>query len=560
MKKHIFFATLLSLSIGTSSFFKINDFLYKTDVVYGNTFSLTEISSEIELQSSFFEGFGLSIKDEKYGYIDKFGNEIIPFIYDDAGSFANGQAVVKMENALYGFIDTSGKITIQPIYSGISNFEYGLAPVIKNNQWGVIDQYGNEIIPCKFAGVEIVSENAIIVRNSNEFTSDSDFAEGTYGLYNKNGEEILPIEYYLIIAPTDGISPIWVNQNGKWGAINHQGDILIPMEKDYMAVKGFSHGISIYKDEETGLCGIVNQIGEDVIHPSTNNIVDVGDGLSAVLTETGEWGLVNKSGYFITTKFYDGISVLTDDGMIAVVKDGKYGYLNSNGVEIIPPIYDKGLDFSEGLAGVSLNDKWGYINVVGTMIVEPIYDFVYSFTSEVAVIVNDNKYYLLQNPLIHSVSVMPEIVAPTVTETVTETVEKLAVPTNSNVVINGVKVDFEAYNIENNNYFKLRDLAFILMYTKNQFDVTWDEEKRAINLLSDKSYTLSGGEMSASGTSNQKAIENKSNIYLDGNSINMLAYTINGNNFFKLRDVGEVFGFLVDWDSESNSIIIETEK
>jgi len=49
-----------------------------------------------------------------------------------------------------------------------------------------------------------------------------------------------------------------------------------------------------------------------------------------------------------------------------------------------------------------------------------------------------------------------------------------AVPTASAVVVDGVNTSFDAYNIEGSNYFKLRDIAYVLSGTEKQFEVGWD--------------------------------------------------------------------------------------
>ena len=40
-------------------------------------------------------------------------------------------------------------------------------------------------------------------------------------------------------------------------------------------------------------------------------------------------------------------------------------------------------------------------------------------------------------------------------------------------------------------------------------------------------------------------------IYVDGTHVQMEAYSINGNNYVKLRDIGEAVGFNVYWDGQS---------
>lgn len=135
-----------------------------------------------------------------------------------------------------------------------------------------------------------------------------------------------------------------------------------------------------------------------------------------------------------------------------------------------------------------------------------------------------------------------------------------AVPTSSTVLVNGQPVAFDAYNINNSNYFKLRDLAFILSGSKVQFNVTWDNDLRAINMASGQPYTPVGGEMDSNSGINQVGTLNTAKVYLDGKTVNLTAYNINGSNYFKLRDVGGLFNFSVEWDGPNQTISIDTSK
>ena len=49
-------------------------------------------------------------------------------------------------------------------------------------------------------------------------------------------------------------------------------------------------------------------------------------------------------------------------------------------------------------------------------------------------------------------------------------------------------------------------------------------------------------------------------IYLNGELIELTAYNIGGNNYFKLRDLGQAFDFDVSWDNEAKTIAVETYK
>ena len=49
-------------------------------------------------------------------------------------------------------------------------------------------------------------------------------------------------------------------------------------------------------------------------------------------------------------------------------------------------------------------------------------------------------------------------------------------------------------------------------------------------------------------------------VVVDGKEAQMEAYVINGNNYVKLRDIGEQVGFNVYWDSDTKYVQVESEK
>ena len=139
-----------------------------------------------------------------------------------------------------------------------------------------------------------------------------------------------------------------------------------------------------------------------------------------------------------------------------------------------------------------------------------------------------------------------------------------ASPNESNVLVNGEKVSFDAYNINGNNYFKLRDLAFVLNGTEKQFAVTYISQENEIILLPGVKYEPVGGEMSQGKSQVKDAKPSSINtFFLDDtsksiNQISLKAYNIGGNIYFMLRDIGKTFDFGVSWDGKNKSIIIDT--
>ncbi len=137
----------------------------------------------------------------------------------------------------------------------------------------------------------------------------------------------------------------------------------------------------------------------------------------------------------------------------------------------------------------------------------------------------------------------------------------VATPTDSKVVINGKEVAFTAYNIGGNNYFKLRDIAAAINGTNKNFSVGWDGDNNAISLNSKSAYTNVGGELvvNSNATATEPEISNPK-IFVDGKLTTFMAFSIADNNYIKLRDLGEVFDFGVDWNDATQTIAINTNK
>jgi hypothetical protein len=137
--------------------------------------------------------------------------------------------------------------------------------------------------------------------------------------------------------------------------------------------------------------------------------------------------------------------------------------------------------------------------------------------------------------------------------------EIIAKPTASEVMVNGTLIEFEAYTIDGNNYFKLRDIAKVVSGTEKQFAVGWDSSNMAISLTSSNAYKSVGGELAKGNGSEKTAIMSTSKIYKDGSLVHGLtSYNINGNTFFKLRDISKEFNIGIGYDSSTKLISVDT--
>ena len=137
--------------------------------------------------------------------------------------------------------------------------------------------------------------------------------------------------------------------------------------------------------------------------------------------------------------------------------------------------------------------------------------------------------------------------------------QKTAQVSREKLVVDGKPVAAAAYKIEGSNYFKLRDLAMAFMGSKAAFQVTWDAAARKV-MLSEGVYTPVGGELEPLHGSNQTATRATTAVYVEDMPLVGKAYEINGNHYFKLRDLCLLLGVNVQWDAGSATIHIDTTK
>lgn len=127
----------------------------------------------------------------------------------------------------------------------------------------------------------------------------------------------------------------------------------------------------------------------------------------------------------------------------------------------------------------------------------------------------------------------------------------------SSIYLNDKYIYVSGYNINGNNYFKLRDLADEFSYSANNFDVAWNDNTKQVEIITGKNY--SGTEESnGSVSSTANAVESSSKLIIDGKETKVTAYNINGNNYYKLRDLGEGLKFNVSWQPETDAIFLYT--
>lgn len=133
-----------------------------------------------------------------------------------------------------------------------------------------------------------------------------------------------------------------------------------------------------------------------------------------------------------------------------------------------------------------------------------------------------------------------------------------ATPTGNSIYVDGTKVNGAAYMINSNNYFKLRDVAAMVNGSAKQFEVSWNQEGKRIDLTTNKAYTVVGGELALPSATTKTAKESTAVVYKDGSKAAYTGYTISDNNYYKLRDLCQDMDIGVKYDNTTRRVDILT--
>jgi len=106
----------------------------------------------------------------------------------------------------------------------------------------------------------------------------------------------------------------------------------------------------------------------------------------------------------------------------------------------------------------------------------------------------------------------------------------------------------------------LRDIAHIFKGTQSQFEVGWDEKNFAISLTTDEPYTGEGvGFNMTKPHIKETGLKSSATIFKNGKEIKILGYTINGNTYFKIRDLGYELNIDVSWDEINKIVVLKSD-
>ncbi|MBP5166019.1 MAG: metallophosphoesterase [Oscillospiraceae bacterium] len=129
---------------------------------------------------------------------------------------------------------------------------------------------------------------------------------------------------------------------------------------------------------------------------------------------------------------------------------------------------------------------------------------------------------------------------------------------NQAVTLDGEEVQIAHYNVNGNNYFKLRDLACILNGTAYQYNVGYDRESRTVIVTTGEGYNALNTDMLIGDDRSSTCVVSNQPVSVNGETVAVRAYNIGGENYVRLRDLAEYIGCGVDYDAATRTAQIFT--
>jgi hypothetical protein len=239
------------------------------------------IPFKFDYATDFSEGLAAVEIKGKCGYIDKTGEFVIPPRFHWGYPFSEGLAVAVMRHFdqkgnitfnKFGYIDRSGKMVIQPqgVVSAkwLSNFSEGLACLRQNDKFGFIDKTGRQVIPPRYDDAFPFSEGLAAVT-----------VAGKFGYIDRSGKMVIPPQFETVGPFSEGLAHI--EAHGKQGYIDKSGKMVIKGE-EFVEARGFAAGLAAARGKN-GKYGFIDKTGNFVIPPQFHRVGDFSEGLAPVV-------------------------------------------------------------------------------------------------------------------------------------------------------------------------------------------------------------------------------------------------------------------------------------
>jgi hypothetical protein len=277
----------------------------------------------------------------------------------------------------YGYADAKGKLVIDTIYDYAGNFTNGTAIVAVNGKAGMINTDNKVIFPLQYTSISKQQnvQNLLFVKN-----------DTAWALITTGGKLLTGFIFKSVGSFKDGLASVVIGN--KYGYIDTNGNLVVQAKYDFGG--DYSSGRALVHVKAPGgkynNIGYINSKGEEVIKPVYLSGTSFMEGCAAVFDLGGKF-LIDSNGLRLTKLLYDEIGLM-QNGRANFKRGTVVGFLNKRGEEVIGNGLTFGLldvrPFADGLAAVKKGNLWGFVDTSGNFVVQPKYYRVRSFDMGIA--------------------------------------------------------------------------------------------------------------------------------------------------------------------------------
>ncbi len=299
--------------------------------------------------------------EEHFGYLLASGQEAIPCKYEEFKEKSVNGVFLAKRNGLYGFVNKTGQeitaFEIKAIYS-FGNTTYSAA---KNNLWAIYTLDGKAVTDFVYTNISSYFDNGVAIATKNVD------GKKLLGCLNKQGREVVPVIYddCEIVSdrqnrtsdvPNDKLLFI-VKKDGKFGLLNKEGNPILPLEykeiekmDSLFRIKNETNQYALYTDAGVAI--------SQFIYERLDRFNS--DGYAIAVRNAGDEGLkkgvIDTAGKEVIPTQYDDLSFAR--GKYLVKNKMKWGLVDSENKVIIPIEY-KGIESCNDGTYIVKNDENG---------------------------------------------------------------------------------------------------------------------------------------------------------------------------------------------------------
>lgn len=488
-------------------------------------------------------------------YIDIYGYVCTTTHMSD---FKDGIASIGGQFSGYGAVNTAGEVII-PSHRAWSEikFQNGVA-WIKGDGWSAFDTSGRELFNINLEDIGATS----VYGFSDGLARVSSSKTGLSGYLDMTGKLVIPMEYKTDSDFHDGLARIYDPVNAFYGYMDKTGKVVIPYQYD--GAEDFSNGYA--KVRRGSDWSILDTTGKTVNLPEGYSPQNTTSVSPEILLTRGADGYVfiNRSGKVISGPYWSWNYDKNAD-MYCVRTGGSHdraGYVNKAGVEVIPCTVDTFGDFLDGFVvgrsgtygsyTTSIFDKTGkvtktwtgedYINLtnIGNGCFKIADNKRCGFIDYTGREIVPYKYKTIGS---FSCGVTPVRDFTGKTGFVNTAGEEVVPCKFTDIFYRGDGV-YQVMGYHDDDY------RWSLIRGTGWTAPDMSSVPAAPSTPSTPSAPAQTGSVSATPTA--------ATVLVNGKNVSFDAYEIGGNNYFKLRDIGQAFDFGIGWDGASQTITIDT--